>query len=138
MKEVREKCLLSLETNNFTPKNEEELLKSLGIGVTRQTLQNYKKLTDMIPELEELVDKTTKEIEEFEKNCDNKQIEKNIKMIIRQTIEGKELKKEDIQQLVNMIEIDENRNILIHFNFYELNCIGGYLNYDDSKKAINS
>ena len=88
--------------------------------------------------LEELVDKTTKEIEEFEKNCDNKQIEKNIKMIIRQTIEGKELKKEDIQQLVNMIEIDENRNILIHFNFYELNCIGGYLNYDDSKKAINS
>ena len=46
----------SLETNNFTPKNEEELLKSLGLGVTRQTLQNYKKLTEMIPELEELVD----------------------------------------------------------------------------------
>lgn len=46
----------NLETNNFTPKNEEELLKSLGLGVTRQTLQNYKKLTEMIPELEELVD----------------------------------------------------------------------------------
>ena len=49
----------SLETNNFTPKNEEELLKSLGLGVTRQTLQNYKKLTEMIPELEELVDTGT-------------------------------------------------------------------------------
>lgn len=49
----------NLETNNFTPKNEEELLKSLGLGVTRQTLQNYKKLTEMIPELEELVDTGT-------------------------------------------------------------------------------
>ena len=48
-----------LETNNFTPKNEEELLKSRGLGVTRQTLQNYKKLTEMIPELEELVDTST-------------------------------------------------------------------------------
>ena len=37
-------------------KNEEELLKSLRLGVTRQTIQNYKKLTEMIPELEELVD----------------------------------------------------------------------------------
>lgn len=46
----------SLESNNFTPKTEEELLKSLGLGLTRQTIQNYKKLTDMIPELEELVD----------------------------------------------------------------------------------
>lgn len=46
----------NLESNNFTPKNEEELLKSLGLGVTRQTIQNYKKLTEMIPELEELVD----------------------------------------------------------------------------------
>lgn len=50
------KASSNLETNNFTPKNEEELLKSLGLGVTRQTLQNYKKLTQMIPELEELVD----------------------------------------------------------------------------------
>ena len=46
----------NLESNNFTPKTEDELLKSLGLGVTRQTLQNYKKLTEMIPELEELVD----------------------------------------------------------------------------------
>lgn len=47
------------QTNDFTdqtPKNEVELLKSLGLGLTRQTIQNYKKLTEMIPELEELVD----------------------------------------------------------------------------------
>lgn len=45
-----------IESNNFTPNTEEELLKSLGLGLTRQTIQNYKKLTEMIPELEELVD----------------------------------------------------------------------------------
>lgn len=47
------------QTNNFTdqnPKNEDELLKSLGLGLTRQTIQNYKKLSEMIPELEDLVD----------------------------------------------------------------------------------
>lgn len=47
------------QSNNFTdqnPKTEQELLKSLGLGLTRQTIQNYKKLTEMIPELEELVD----------------------------------------------------------------------------------
>lgn len=45
----------NLERNNFTPKTEEELLKSLGLNVDRRTIQNYKKLTDMIPELEEIV-----------------------------------------------------------------------------------
>lgn len=46
----------NIESNNFTPKTEEGLLKSLGLGITRQTIQNYKKLTEMIPELEDLVD----------------------------------------------------------------------------------
>lgn len=46
----------NLESNNFTPKTEDELLSSLGLGITRQTIQNYKRLTEMIPELEELVD----------------------------------------------------------------------------------
>lgn len=44
-----------IESNNFTPKTEEELLKSIGLNVTRQTIQNYKKLTDMIPELDDMV-----------------------------------------------------------------------------------
>lgn len=45
-----------IESNYFTPNTEDELLKSLGLGLTRQTIQNYKKLSEMIPELEELVD----------------------------------------------------------------------------------
>ena len=48
------------DTNNFNdqsknvPKTEKELAEQLGI--TQQTIQNYKKLSEMIPELEELVD----------------------------------------------------------------------------------
>ena len=44
-------------TNNFNgdnPQTEKELAKR--IGVTQQTLQNYKQLANMIPELSELVD----------------------------------------------------------------------------------
>lgn len=41
--------------NNFkAPKTQEQLASDLGITV--QTLQNYKKLTEMVPELEDLVD----------------------------------------------------------------------------------
>lgn len=88
--------------------------------------------------LEELKEKTQEEIEEFEKNYDGSQIESKLKKVIKRIVDGRELKKEDLQQLVNMIEIDENKNVLIHFNFYELNCIGGHFNYDDTKKAVNS
>ena len=38
------------------------------------------------------------------------------------------------------IEIDKDKNVLIHFNFYELNCIGGYFNYDnpENRERISS
>lgn len=42
-------------SNNYkTPKTEEDIAKEIGISIA--SLQNYKKLTEMIPELEELVD----------------------------------------------------------------------------------
>ena len=41
--------------NNFaTPKTQDDLAKEMNMSV--RTLQNYKKLTEMIPELEDLVD----------------------------------------------------------------------------------
>lgn len=43
-------------TNNFTaPQKTEKDIADM-MGISRQQLQNYKKLTEMIPELEELVD----------------------------------------------------------------------------------
>lgn len=46
----------NLESPNYseTPKTQEQLAKEMGLSV--DTLNNYKKLTEMIPELEELVD----------------------------------------------------------------------------------
>lgn len=48
----------SLETNNFTPKDKPQTEQELAntMGITRQTLQNYKQLANMIPKLSELVD----------------------------------------------------------------------------------
>ncbi len=90
--------------------------------------------------LEELQESTQKEIEEFDKNYDGKKIEDKLKKVIKRVVDGKELKKEDLQQLVNKIEIDKDKNVLIHFNFYELNCVGGYLGYDntENREAISS
>lgn len=49
----------NLETpnNSETLKTQEQLAKEMGFSV--DTLNNYKKLTEMIPELEELVDNFT-------------------------------------------------------------------------------
>lgn len=90
--------------------------------------------------LEELKAKTEEEINQFEKNYDEKKIEDKLKNTIKKIIDCKELKKDDLQQLINKIEIDKDKNVLIHFNFYELNCIGGYFNVNDTryKEAISS
>ncbi len=44
--------------NSEAPKTQEQLAKDMGISV--DTLQNYKMLADMIPELDELVQKMNK------------------------------------------------------------------------------
>lgn len=45
----------SLEPNNFTPNSKPQTEQELAItmGITRQTLRNYKQLANMIPELSE-------------------------------------------------------------------------------------
>lgn len=106
--------------------------------------QDYRMFSEnMIKErkkLEELQLSTRKEINEFNKNADNKELQSKLKNIIKKVVEQKELKKEDIQQLVNKIEIDKDKNVLIHFNFYELNCMGGYIKYGNNRnnQAVNS
>ena len=53
--------------------------------------------------LEELEISTQDEINEFSKNYDSKLMEEKLKKIIKRIVENRELKKEDIQQLVNKI-----------------------------------
>lgn len=90
--------------------------------------------------LEKLKQDTKREIDEFNSNYDSKKIEDTMKKLIKRIIEKQEFKKEDLQQLINKIEIDKERNVLIQFNFYELNYIGGYFNYNDSdiRETISS
>lgn len=49
---------VSLESNNFTPKDkpQTEIQLANQLGITRQTLQNYKKLTELVPELQDWVE----------------------------------------------------------------------------------
>lgn len=96
------------------------------------------KLLEERRKLESLKEKTQEEIEEFEKDNDERKIEGELRKTIKRIVDGSELKKEDLQQLVKKIEIDKEKNILIQFNFYELNCIGGHFNYDDTKQAVSS
>lgn len=85
--------------------------------------------------LENLKIETENKISEFKKGFCNIEIKENVKKVISNIVEKQEFKKEDLQQLVNKIEIDKDKNIIIHFNFYELNCIGGHFTYDDRKAA---
>ena len=64
-------------------------------------------------------------------------IEGKIKKIIKKVVKEQKYDKEDLHQLIDYIEIDKDKNINIHFNFIELNCIGGKFSYDD-RKAVNS
>lgn len=96
-------------------------------------------LTTERKKLEQLKDETEKELEDFCKGLDSSKIEEKVKETIKKIVESRQFKKEDLQQLINKIEIDKDKNINIYFNFYELNCIGGCFNYDDSrKKTVNS
>lgn len=55
---IRDGSAGNSQTNNFTgnnnPKTEKELADRLGI--TQQTVQNYKKLTELVPELQDWVE----------------------------------------------------------------------------------
>ena len=84
--------------------------------------------------LEKIKLETEQELQCFENEFDSNRIEEKMKKILKKIVKNKEFSKDTIQQIVNKIEIDKDKNILIHFNFYELNCIGGYFNI---KQAVN-
>ena len=84
--------------------------------------------------LEEIKLQTEKEINEFDSKSNDNIIEDKMKKILNDIVKNKNFTKDILQQIVNKIEIDRDKNILIHFNFYELNCLGGYFN---AKQATN-
>ena len=90
--------------------------------------------------LEKLMNDTKNEFEEFDNHYNCTKTEENLTDLIKIILQKGKPTKEDLQELVNKIEIDKDKNIFIHFNFYKLNCIGGIFNYNDksNSQAINS
>ena len=67
-------------------------------------------------------------------NSNNNKIEEKMKQILEKIVKNKEFSKDVLGQIINRIEIDKDKNILIHFNFVELNYIGECLDFE---KAAN-
>ncbi len=84
--------------------------------------------------LEKIKLETEQEIQSFENEFDSNRMEEKMKNILKEIVQNKQFSKDTLQQIVNKIEIDKDKNILIHFNFYELNCIGGYFSIE---QAVN-
>ena len=85
--------------------------------------------------LEEVEKKIEMQILEY-KNRSNK-IEPKMKNAIKELVEEKKFTKEILHELIEKIDIDKDKNVTIHFTFYELNCIGVQYLYDDGKNASN-
>lgn len=87
-------------------------------------------LTVQRHKVEDLLEEAKSELKEYEKHSTDKKIEDNINKIIKRLVKKQDYKKEDLAQLINRIDVDRDKNVVIYFNFRELNCIGGELNYE--------
>lgn len=84
--------------------------------------------------IEKVLNETQKELNDFKEDTTSNRIKSDMQKVIKELAKNKEFTKETINQLVNRIEIDKDKNAIIYFNFYELNCLGGEMNV---KQASN-
>ena len=82
--------------------------------------------------VQDLLIEAKKELEEYDEHSTDKRIEANMHKVIKKLVKNKEYNKEVISQLVNRIELDKDKNVIIYFNFHELNCIGGEISYENA------
>lgn len=84
--------------------------------------------------IEKILSETQKELDDFNEDTTNNRIKSDMQKVIKKLLKSKEYTKEVINQLVNKIEVDKDKHVVIYFNFYELNCLGGNI---DVKQASN-
>ena len=89
-------------------------------------------LTVQRHKIEDLLAETKRELEEYEEFSTDKRIEANINKIIKRLVRKQIYTKEDLTVLINRIEVNHDRKVVIYFNFRELNCIGGELYYENT------
>ena len=68
------------------------------------------------------------------KEKQNKVSEKEMNKLINEFLNT--TSKSSIYQLIDRIEIDENKNIYIHFAFSKLNCMNEYINEKAENKQL--
>ena len=77
--------------------------------------------------IEKVLSESKTELHDFREDLAQNRIKSDMKKIITKLSKNKDFNKEIINQLVNRIEIDKDKNAVIYFNFYELNCLGGQI-----------
>lgn len=85
--------------------------------------------------IEQIICETETELNDYDNDSTNNRIKSDMQEILKRLSKSKEFNKETTNQLINKIEIDKDNNAIIYFNFYELNCLGGQIEY--VKKASN-
>ncbi len=94
--------------------------------------QDYIEFSNSLVAQRKTLETTEKEIENEMKDFDivekNEMMRNEMKNLFRKVLNNKDYTKEILQQLVNKIEIDKDKNVFIHFAFKELNYCGGYIN----------
>ena len=85
--------------------------------------------------IESLLYELKSQIKDFSENMMSETIKSDMKKVIENLLKNKLYTKEVLNQLVNRIEVDKNNNVIIYFNFHELNCLGGVI--ENVKQAVN-
>lgn len=85
--------------------------------------------------IESLLYELKSQIKDFSENMMSETIKSDMKKVIENLLKNKLYTKEVLNQLVNRIEVDKNNNVIIYFNFHELNCLEGVI--ENVKQAVN-
>ena len=85
--------------------------------------------------IESLLYELKSQIKDFSENMMSETIKSDMKKVIENLLKNKLYTKEVLNQLVNRIEADKNNNVIIYFNFHELNCLRGVI--ENVKQAVN-
>lgn len=85
-------------------------------------------------QIEKVKEEIAQELYAFENDSRNEEMKEEMKRVLQDVVLNQVYTKEILQHIINKIEIDKDKQVLIHFNFYELNCLGGFI---DVKEAIS-
>lgn len=82
--------------------------------------------------IEKIKSEIQEDLDQFSKEDTTRKIEEHIKKNMERIAKTGEITKKDLYNLIKRIEIDKDKNIIIEYNFWELNFIGEKTNYAET------